>query len=127
MAYMHRHIKVVALELIGHFSELLQRVFSLRLFEAERLHRFRDLFGDALGTSPVTLWYFRQWWHKAKCVIAVVTSVAQQHVFFIVSSSAIVTNIFCQLNENKRKDEIILIVKYSNINRSSITLTGSKS
>lgn len=38
MTHMHRHIKVVAFELISHFSKLLQRIFSLCLFEAECLH-----------------------------------------------------------------------------------------
>lgn len=99
---MNRHVEIIALELISHLSKLLQRVFSLSLFETEGFHRFGHFLGDAFWTPPVTLGNFRQRWQQTKSVVTVVAAIAEQHTLLVITSSTIVADVLCKLEKRNK-------------------------
>lgn len=63
------------------------------LFKSESFCRLAHFFRNAARATPITFRYFTQRWVQAKCVVAVVTTITEQHGFFSVSATAVVAYI----------------------------------
>lgn len=100
---MNRHIKILRLECIRHFAKLLQIVLSVRLLEPKRLRRLAHLRGNASWTTPITFGNLRKWRHQTERVIAIITTIAEQHLLFGVTALAILTDVLSKLEKNKKK------------------------